>query len=56
MNPHGKVVSASAAAKEVLFPRIDYGGGRKSALKLGGEILVRMIRLYLVAWGKSWHM
>ena len=34
-----------AAAKEVLFRRIAHGSGRKSALELDDEILMRMMRL-----------
>ena len=45
LKPREKVVSARAAAKEVLFRRIAHGSGRKSALKLDGEILMRMIHL-----------
>ena len=45
MRPHEKVIGARAGAKEVLFRRIAHGGGRKSALKLEGEILMRLMRL-----------
>ena len=45
MKPRQKVVGARAAAKVVLSRRLANGGGRKSALKLEGEILMRKMRL-----------
>ena len=45
MKPREKVVSARAAPKEVFFRKIAHGIGRKSAMKLEGKTLKRMMHL-----------